>query len=52
MHEEKVFGLGQLEVSTGDGREGQETHGEGKRVATQPVAEPRPSQGLPGAGED
>lgn len=52
MHKEKVFGLGQLEVSTGDRQEGQGTHGEGKCVGTWPAAEPGPSQGLPGTGED
>jgi len=52
MHKEKVFGLGQLEVSTGGGPEGQEIHGEGKCIATWPVAEPGSSQGLPEAYED
>lgn len=50
MHKEKGFGLGELEVSTG--QDARETHGEGKCVATWPVAEPGPPQGLPGAGED
>lgn len=34
IHKENFFCLGQLEVSTGDGWEGQETYGKGKRCHT------------------
>lgn len=52
IHKEKVFGLGQPELSIGSRQKGQGKQREGKCVAMWPVAEPGPSQDLPGVGED